>query len=57
MSQRHDTQRRIEGFALLAAFALTIPFANWMIGHVGVMGWTTPPAGSMCQSGGIEHTT
>jgi hypothetical protein len=22
----------------------------------GVMGWT-PPAASMCQSGGVEHTT
>jgi len=44
MSQRLDTQRRIEGFALLAAFALTIPLANWMIGHVGVV----CPPGAPC---------
>lgn len=37
MSRRIDTQRRIEGFALLAAFTLTVPLANWMIGHVGVV--------------------
>lgn len=44
MSQRLDTQRRIEGLALLAAFALTIPLANWMIGHVGVV----CPPGAPC---------
>ena len=31
-----NTQRRlIEGIAFLVAFGLTIPVANWMIGHVG----------------------
>jgi queuosine precursor transporter len=30
-----DTLRRIEGFAYLALFALSIPLANWMIGNVG----------------------
>lgn len=30
-----DAQRRREGFAFLAAFALCIPAANWMIGNVG----------------------
>ena len=37
MLSRLDTQRRIEGFALLAAFALTVPLANWMIGNVGTL--------------------
>jgi uncharacterized PurR-regulated membrane protein YhhQ (DUF165 family) len=37
MSSRLDTQRRIEGFALLAAFASTVPLANWMIGNVGTL--------------------
>jgi uncharacterized PurR-regulated membrane protein YhhQ (DUF165 family) len=31
----NDKRRRIEGFAFLVAFGLTIPVANWMIGHVG----------------------
>lgn len=35
MSLRVDTRRRLEGYALLAAFALCIPLANWMIGNVG----------------------
>jgi len=30
-----DRQRQIEGFLALALFALTIPAANWLIGHVG----------------------
>lgn len=30
-----DDQRRREGAACLALFALTIPAANWLIGHVG----------------------
>lgn len=42
MSSRLDTQRRIEGFALFAAFALTVPLANWMIGNVGTV---CPPDG------------
>ena len=42
MLSRLDTQRRIEGFALLAAFALTVPLANWMIGNVGTL---CPPDG------------
>ena len=37
MLSRLDTQRRIEGFALLVAFALTVPLANWMIGNVGTL--------------------
>ncbi len=32
---KNDTQRRIEGGIFLALFCLTIPLANWMIGHVG----------------------
>jgi queuosine precursor transporter len=30
-----DRQRRREGFLFLGLFALTIPIANWLIGHVG----------------------
>ncbi len=30
-----DTRRNIEGSIFLALFCLTIPAANWMIGHVG----------------------
>jgi queuosine precursor transporter len=30
-----DTRRRSEGFLFLAAFAASIPAANWMIGNVG----------------------
>lgn len=33
----NNARRRIEGIAFLAAFALTIPLANWMIGHVGTV--------------------
>jgi uncharacterized PurR-regulated membrane protein YhhQ (DUF165 family) len=32
---RVDPQRRREGALFLALFALTIPLANWLIGHVG----------------------
>lgn len=32
-----DVQRRIEGFAFLAAFGACIPLANWLIGHVGTV--------------------
>jgi uncharacterized PurR-regulated membrane protein YhhQ (DUF165 family) len=42
MLSRLETQRRIEGYALLAAFALTVPLANWMIGNVGTL---CPPDG------------
>ena len=31
----NDKRRWIEGIAFLIAFGLTIPLANWMIGHVG----------------------
>jgi uncharacterized PurR-regulated membrane protein YhhQ (DUF165 family) len=31
----NERRRLIEGFVFLAAFALTIPAANWLIGHVG----------------------
>jgi uncharacterized PurR-regulated membrane protein YhhQ (DUF165 family) len=34
-STRVMTHARIEGFAYLAGFALCIPAANWLIGHVG----------------------
>ncbi len=30
-----EKRRQVEGFAFLVAFGLTIPAANWMIGHVG----------------------
>ncbi len=32
-----DRQRRIEGVIALVLFALTIPAANWLIGHVGTV--------------------
>ena len=32
-----DKRRRTEGYAFLVLFALTIPLANWMIGHVGTV--------------------
>lgn len=35
MSFSVDTRRRLEGYALLTAFALCIPLANWLIGNVG----------------------
>jgi queuosine precursor transporter len=31
----NDQRRRSEGFLFLVLFCLTIPAANWMIGHVG----------------------
>mgnify|MGYP003462365377 CR=1 FL=1 len=34
---RQDMQRRIEGGIFLALFCLTVPVANWMIGHVGTV--------------------
>jgi uncharacterized PurR-regulated membrane protein YhhQ (DUF165 family) len=38
------TRRLAEGIACLALFTLTIPAANWMIGHVG----TACPPGGPC---------
>jgi len=32
-----ERRRRLEGIAFLIAFGLTIPIANWMIGHVGTV--------------------
>lgn len=34
-SSETERRRRTEGIAFLVLFALTIPAANWMIGHVG----------------------
>jgi queuosine precursor transporter len=34
---KQDTQRWIEGGIFLALFCLTVPVANWMIGHVGTV--------------------
>src|SRR6185312_7479950 len=33
----NDRRKRAEGFAFLVFFCLTIPAANWMIGHVGTV--------------------
>ena len=33
----NEIKRRNEGFAFLVLFGLTIPAANWMIGHVGTV--------------------
>jgi uncharacterized PurR-regulated membrane protein YhhQ (DUF165 family) len=33
----HDRRRAIEGAIFLALFCLTVPTANWMIGHVGTV--------------------
>lgn len=38
----NSTHEKAEGLAALAAFILTIPAANWMIGHVGTV---CPPNG------------
>jgi queuosine precursor transporter len=32
-----QTRRRVEGMVLFAAYAACVPFANWLIGHVGTM--------------------
>nr|MBF0683548.1 VUT family protein [Pseudomonas sp.] len=37
MSASVNTRRRLEGYALLAGFALCVPLANWMISHVGLV--------------------
>ncbi len=42
MSLSLSARRQLEGFALLAAFALCVPLANWMLGHVGLV---CPPGG------------
>ena len=34
---RVDRRRSLEGGAFLALFCLTIPIANWMLGHVGTV--------------------
>jgi len=34
---RNETRRRDEGIVFLVLFALTIPAANWLIGHVGAV--------------------
>ncbi|HEV2627893.1 MAG TPA: VUT family protein [Pseudolabrys sp.] len=39
----NDNRRRSEGFAFLVLFCLTIPAANWMIGHVGTACLTNGP--------------
>jgi uncharacterized PurR-regulated membrane protein YhhQ (DUF165 family) len=33
----NERRRRTEGLVFLALFALTIPLANWLIGHVGTV--------------------
>src|SRR5262249_15142818 len=33
----NDKRRLVEGIVFLIAFGLTIPAANWMIGHVGTV--------------------
>ncbi len=37
MTPAPDRQRRREGLIFLGLFALTIPAANWLIGHVGTV--------------------
>jgi uncharacterized PurR-regulated membrane protein YhhQ (DUF165 family) len=37
MTSDSEQQRRREGVIFLVLFALTIPAANWLIGHVGTM--------------------
>ena len=32
-----ETRRRDEGIVFLVLFALTIPAANWLIGHAGTV--------------------
>jgi len=40
---RHDGRRFAEGLAFLVLFCLTIPAANWLIGHVGTACGTEGP--------------
>lgn len=37
MSNTPDLRWKVEGIALIAAFTLTVPLANWMIGNVGTV--------------------
>lgn len=37
MSKSPDSHVRIEGIALVVAFTLTVPLANWLIGNVGTV--------------------
>ena len=37
MSNTPDLRSKVEGIALIAAFTLTVPLANWMIGNVGTV--------------------
>lgn len=36
MTINNDTRKNVEGGIFLVLFCLTVPAANWMIGHVGV---------------------
>jgi uncharacterized PurR-regulated membrane protein YhhQ (DUF165 family) len=42
MNRTIGTRRQAEGYLALALFALTIPAANWLIGHAGTL---CPPGG------------
>lgn len=42
MSAALESRRRLEGFVFLTGFALSVPLANWMIHHVGLV---CPPDG------------
>jgi uncharacterized PurR-regulated membrane protein YhhQ (DUF165 family) len=42
MNSTIDTRRQTEGYLALGLFTLTIPAANWLIGHAGTV---CPPAG------------
>lgn len=37
MNGRQRMRREVEGYVFLAGFALCIPAANWLIGHVGAV--------------------
>jgi uncharacterized PurR-regulated membrane protein YhhQ (DUF165 family) len=39
----NDKRKQIEGVIFLGLFCLTIPAANWMIGHVGIVCVTNGP--------------
>src|SRR5258708_34760692 len=53
-----ETRRRDEGIVFLALFTLTIPVANWLIGHAGTVCQPAGPClipvapGLMAPSGG-----
>ena len=42
-----EKQKNIEGVVFLVLFCLTIPVANWMIGHVGTI--CVPNARACCR--------